>query len=225
MFDTMLSLTDREEAGLKIQVGATTHVQVKEAATVSETLKKERGARKEEWEKGNCPAHVAERDSDMGVKSDRLGQLLRHLVGSSSGTGLPNREEVISNDKSPNARCQADCGALRPDSKYCSITTFKFAVVLTPLAMNATEEFGPLAHPPQPLQKYKACLGTTAVVIPAAPARIRVAMARMPVAAADFQSQESHIQICFWPDGTFSLLSSSTQSNDSNKHYISEMSK
>jgi hypothetical protein len=37
MFDTMFSLTDREEAGLKIQVGATTRVQVKEAATVSET--------------------------------------------------------------------------------------------------------------------------------------------------------------------------------------------
>ena len=27
---------------------------------------------------------------------------------------------------------------------------------------------------------------------------------------SDLQSQESHIQNCFWPDGTFSLLPSST---------------
>ena len=31
--------------------------------------------------------------------------------------------------------------ALRPDSKYCSIRTFKFAVVLTPLAVNTAKEF------------------------------------------------------------------------------------
>jgi hypothetical protein len=36
MFDTMLSLAEREEVGLKYKVGPTTHVEVEEAEKVSE---------------------------------------------------------------------------------------------------------------------------------------------------------------------------------------------